>query len=227
MKSKWAIASSIVAVLLLALVAGLTQAQGPEPQGGISTQAVPLGTASTYQGQLKKDGNPVNGNCDFQFGLWDAISGGTQIGSQTKTNVSVSNGLFTIPDLDFGVGAFQEFWANVDNVNPHTHFRSLMIWCLDIREIYVIDGSDTDVSEDALLAYTDFWTEGMAAVPPACAGMTVPSGYQLSVRSFGKVWCDNVLVNLEGWPAQPEASLRQQSRHMRSAGANAGSPAKS
>ena len=104
-------------------------------------------------------------------------------------------------------GAFQEFWANVDNVNPHTHFRSLMIWRSDNREIYVIDGQDTDASQGMLLAYTDFWTEGMAEVPPACAGMTVPSGYQLPVRGFGKVWCDNNLVGSVGWPAQLEASV--------------------
>jgi hypothetical protein len=63
---------------------------------------------TSYQGQLKKDGSPVNGTCDFQFSLYDAASGGTQVGStQTKTGVSVTNGLFTIPDLDFGTNAFQ------------------------------------------------------------------------------------------------------------------------
>jgi len=107
MKSKWTLLGSIVAVLLLMLAAGLTQAQGPTPSGGVGVQAA-LGTAFTYQGQLKKAGNPVNGTCDFQFGLWDASTGGTQIGStQTKTVISVTNGLFTIPDLDFGSGAFQ------------------------------------------------------------------------------------------------------------------------
>jgi hypothetical protein len=67
-----------------------------------------MGTAFTYQGQLKKAGNPVNGTCDFQFSLWDAATGGAQISSsQAKAGVTVSNGLFTIPDLDFGAGAFQ------------------------------------------------------------------------------------------------------------------------
>ena len=99
MKSKWAF--MIVALLLLALTVGPGQAQGPGPQGDVGVQAA-LGTAFTYQGQLKSGGNPVNGNCDLQFSLWDAVTDGTQIGTtQTKTNVSVSNGLFTT-SLDFG-----------------------------------------------------------------------------------------------------------------------------
>jgi len=106
MKGKWTIVGSILAVLLLALAAGLTQAQGPTPSGGVGAQAA-LGTAFTYQGQLKKDGNPLSGTCDFRFTLWDAETGGNQIGPvQEKTNVSVTNGLFTV-QLDFSAGAFQ------------------------------------------------------------------------------------------------------------------------
>jgi hypothetical protein len=105
MKGRWTIVYSILAVLLLALAAGLTQAQGPTPSGGVGVQAA-LGTAFTYQGQLKKAGNPVNGTCDFQFSLYDAASGGSPIGVQTTTGITVTNGLFTV-QLDFGAGAFQ------------------------------------------------------------------------------------------------------------------------
>ncbi|MFZ5808604.1 MAG: hypothetical protein ACOY16_04900 [Chloroflexota bacterium] len=114
MKGKWTIMGSILVMLLLSLAVGLAWAQEPTPfqpspsegEGMVDVQAT-LGTAFTYQGQLKKNGSPVNDNCDFQFSLWDAVTGGTQIGSpQTKTGVSVSNGLFTV-QLDFGAGAFQ------------------------------------------------------------------------------------------------------------------------
>jgi len=55
------------------------------------------GTAFTYQGFLRQGGAPANGNHDFQFSLWTEESGGSQIGStQTVTNVSVQNGLFTV-----------------------------------------------------------------------------------------------------------------------------------
>ncbi|MBC7225944.1 MAG: hypothetical protein H5T61_01745 [Thermoflexales bacterium] len=119
MKGKWTLLGSIVAVPVLALAVGLSQAQGPEPptgggqpQGEVSGPAL-MGTAFTYQGYLKKGGTPYSGTCEFQFSLWDAAgtgsppTGGNQIGTpQTKTGVQVTNGLFTIPDLDFGAGAF-------------------------------------------------------------------------------------------------------------------------
>lgn len=67
----------------------------------------PLSTAFTYQGQLKKGGNPINGICDFRFSLWNAASGGTQIGTTLyRASVPVNNGLFTV-QLDFGTGAFR------------------------------------------------------------------------------------------------------------------------
>lgn len=72
----------------------------------ISVQLAPttgLGSGFTYQGQIKKDGVPINANCDFTFRLWDAAgngsppSGGNQIGAgQTLNGVQVSNGLFTV-----------------------------------------------------------------------------------------------------------------------------------
>jgi len=65
-----------------------------------------LGTAFTYQGQLKKAGSPIGGTCDFQFSLYDAASGGSPIGVQTTTGITVTNGLFTV-QLDFGANAFQ------------------------------------------------------------------------------------------------------------------------
>jgi hypothetical protein len=108
---------------------------------------------------------------------------------------------------DGSTGAFQEFWANVDNPNPHMHYRSLMIWRADTKKIYVIDGENTDASKGTLLAYTDTWEEGQPAVHPDCAGMTVPSGYQLPVRGFGKVWCTEDLVDEVGWPSQPEVQV--------------------
>lgn len=103
---------SVLAVglgLLLALVAGLALAQGPEPASpapkgapaeGLSLNT-PVGTAFTYQGQLIFDGTPVNDTCDFEFGLWDAPSGGSQVGGQAASGVEVNNGYFSV-DLDFG-----------------------------------------------------------------------------------------------------------------------------
>jgi hypothetical protein len=63
-------------------------------------------TTFTYQGQLTDAGAAANGNYDLQFALFDAASGGTQIGSTlARASVAVSNGVFTV-QLDFGVSAF-------------------------------------------------------------------------------------------------------------------------
>ncbi|GAB4406571.1 MAG: hypothetical protein Kow00123_19230 [Anaerolineales bacterium] len=108
MRRRWAILGCVVAVLVLGVAVGLTQAQGPTSPGGRVSVQAPVGTAFTYQGQLRKDGSPYSGTCDFRFGLYDAATGGAQVGTtQARSAVAVSSGLFLIPDLDFGAGAFQ------------------------------------------------------------------------------------------------------------------------
>jgi hypothetical protein len=90
----------ILAIALLGFPARATSSPSP------AVLAAPLGTAFTYQGQLKLNGQPVTGTCDIQFSLYDAASGGSQVGStQSQSGVAVSNGLFTTL-LDFGAGAF-------------------------------------------------------------------------------------------------------------------------
>jgi hypothetical protein len=61
-----------------------------------------VSTAMSYQGQLQKSGGAYNGNCNFQFSLWDAAAGGAQKGNTiAKTATTVTNGLFSV-ELDFG-----------------------------------------------------------------------------------------------------------------------------
>lgn len=74
-------------------------------QGG-AAGVTPAGTVFTYQGQLDQGGVPVNSTCDFEFSLWDAAVGPTQIGSTLSViNVTVTDGRFTV-QLDFGAAAF-------------------------------------------------------------------------------------------------------------------------
>ena len=60
------------------------------------------GTAFTYQGRLDNGGSPANGPHDFLFRLFDAASGGLQLGSTVCIdNLNVVDGVFTA-ELDFG-----------------------------------------------------------------------------------------------------------------------------
>lgn len=65
---------------------------------GMSSAAAPaLAPLFTYQGQLRQDGNLINGTCDFQFRLFDAPTGGTQVGSpQYADDVVVADGLVSL-----------------------------------------------------------------------------------------------------------------------------------
>ncbi|MGE0479480.1 MAG: hypothetical protein AB7Q17_03305 [Phycisphaerae bacterium] len=76
----------------------------------------PAGTAFTYQGQLKQNGQPFNGNAAFEFRLYGSEGGTDQIGSTVSIpGQSVLNGLFTSL-LDFGAGPFttaQARWVQV------------------------------------------------------------------------------------------------------------------
>ena len=65
-----------------------------------------IGTGFTYQGFLKKGGAPLNRTTDMQFALFDAETGGTQIGTLLEFSaVPVFDGHFSLI-LDFGADAF-------------------------------------------------------------------------------------------------------------------------
>jgi hypothetical protein len=66
----------------------------------------PQTSTFTYQGRLSDGALPATGTYPMQFSLYDAATGGTQIGTTlTNTNVNVSNGLFSV-QLNFGSSPF-------------------------------------------------------------------------------------------------------------------------
>jgi hypothetical protein len=76
--------------LLFSFEAGLVEAQT---------------TAFKYQGSLTDGGNPASGTFQMQFRLFDAVSGGAQVGTTvTNTTAAVANGVFSL-NLDFGANA--------------------------------------------------------------------------------------------------------------------------
>lgn len=75
-------------------------------------------TTFTFQARLRSGTDYVNATCKFDFYLFDAASGGSQVGSpQTKTGIAVVDGYFTV-ELDFGsVFAGSVRFLEIRNVN--------------------------------------------------------------------------------------------------------------
>jgi hypothetical protein len=122
MKGKWTLLGSILAVLLLALAAGLTWAQGPEPPGeGVQPEgdisiAATVSSKISYQGVLKENGQPVNAPRNMVFRFYTTSNcTGTPVQEVTKNNVPVSNGLFSVA-LEVSQNHFngQGLWVAVD-----------------------------------------------------------------------------------------------------------------
>ena len=84
-------------------------------------------TAFTYQGQLRSNNAPANGNFDLQFSVFAAASGGTVLTTAiSNPSVPVSNGVFSVL-LDFGSAVFTGADRYLEigvrptgNVSPHT-----------------------------------------------------------------------------------------------------------
>ncbi len=94
---KFVVISIVVAITIGTLGVSFAHALTPP----VASDAA-FGTAFTYQGQLQNNGAPANGNFDFQFILYDAAAGGSQVGPiMIKSAVAVTNGLFSV-QLDFG-----------------------------------------------------------------------------------------------------------------------------
>jgi hypothetical protein len=103
MRTKPLFVVGLAALLSLALGVGVGLGLGlGADQQFQAEQLAPIRTAFTYQGQLEGDGQPVDGQYDFEFALYDQGDGGAMLGSpQTIADVLVSDGLFTaLVDVD-------------------------------------------------------------------------------------------------------------------------------
>ena len=113
MKRQWLITGVAVLALVLAVAVGLTQAQGPEPGSGRAPQD-DLGTGFTYQGQLHRDGEPVDDTCAFLFSLYEDAGGSSQVGATlNEPGVPIDEGFFTV-NLDFGRLTAEARWLGIE-----------------------------------------------------------------------------------------------------------------
>jgi len=143
-----------------------------QPLAGSATTAA-MGTAFTYQGQLRKSGAPVTGSCNFRFSLFDALSGGAQIGAtQTRSGVSVSNGLFTIPDLDFGSGAF----------NGEARWLAIAVQCPPDSSYTALSPRQALTPAPYALALPGLWTQQNGTSPNLIGGY---HGNQVTAGAVG------------------------------------------
>jgi len=78
-------------------------------------------TAFVYQGQLRDNGTNANGNYTMILKLYDAASGGNQIGSTVTTSAALANGIFSV-SVDFGSSAFDgnARWLDITVTNATT-----------------------------------------------------------------------------------------------------------
>ena len=96
------LAAVFASIALVPVATAFGSSSGPHQSAPQVEALSALGSSFTYQGRLSDGGSPANGSYDLRFILYDAESGGAQVGNTiTKTNVAVSGGLFTV-DLDFG-----------------------------------------------------------------------------------------------------------------------------
>jgi len=71
-----------------------------------TSRAAPMGTAFSFQGQLKDAGIPANGPHDFAFTLWDAEADGNMVAGPVQvTSLDVVSGTFKA-QIDFGAAPF-------------------------------------------------------------------------------------------------------------------------
>ena len=79
-----------------------------------SFSAIPIGTAFSYQGQLRQNGLAANGVFALKFRLYDQLVEGTQVGSEVSEPASnVSGGSFS-SELDFGNVFESKRWLEVE-----------------------------------------------------------------------------------------------------------------
>ena len=107
-------AATLLAGFASPMFSGRAVAQQGPPEAPVAP-AADVSSSFTYQGYLQKNGTAINGSCDFEFRLYNASGGGSQIGGlESRYGLAVSEGRFSA-ELDFGPNAFdgQGRWLEI------------------------------------------------------------------------------------------------------------------
>ncbi len=145
----------------------------------MATAQTPLGNSFTYQFRLDSSGIPVNDVADFEFSLWDAETGGTQIGRTVLAGGDVVDGLFTT-ELNFGPDVFngEARWLEVSVQSPPgSAFVTLTPRQPVTATPYALQTRGIDVDQQGTVTANAFVGDGSGLTNlPAMAGAWAESG---------------------------------------------------
>jgi len=146
---------SALSLLTVALMAVAVLANPPRGNTALAEGLTLTGTVASkisYQGRLTDAaGNPLNGNYDLVFQLWNDATGGSQVGSNiVRNDVPVSNGLFTVElDVPYPHDVFngQALWLRIQVEGQWLSPRQALLpvpYALSLRPGARIEGSITE-----------------------------------------------------------------------------------
>jgi hypothetical protein len=152
-----------------------------------------VNTAFTYQGRLTDAaGNPLTGNYNLVFQLWDDATAGSQVGVNIVRNgVQVNNGLFTV-DLDVPQSAFngQALWLRIQVNGQWLTPRQELLpvpYALGLRPGAWINGNTTG----AVITATNqaMGAKGVAGIADNYSGIGVygSGGFGVGVQGNGEI----------------------------------------
>ncbi len=169
-------------ILLWAISAAMAQGPGPEgdvqPRGDVSIAAT-VNSRISYQGLLKEDGQPVTGDRNMIFHFYtNASCSSAAVQSVTKNNVEVTDGLFSVEDLDVDQDNFdgQGLWLAVEVGGTRIGCQEVLPvpYALSLRPGAKIEGPPPTASGAVLDVTVDgFYTGGKAVWGSTATGTAV------------------------------------------------------
>jgi hypothetical protein len=195
MKERRMLLGGLVLGLLLAVAIGSGLAQGPEEgvprSGGVSVEAA-VSSKFSYQGVLKEDGTPVNGNRHMIFRLYADEACNSQVGGDiAKPGVAVANGLFSV-ELEVSQDDFngQGRWLGIEVGGTAIGCQEILPapYALSLRPGAVISGTGTTLLVDSADGY------GMYVYPAGVDGVHVNSANSVGLY-VGSAGFNGLYVN--------------------------------
>ena len=149
----------------------------------------PTASSFTYQGRLLTSGQPFSGSCAFQFGLYDAASAGTQLGTtQTIEALTVKDGYFKAT-LDFGLTPF----------TGAVRFLDVSVKCASETTFTPLGRQPLTAAPQALIAQSVPWT-GLTGLPANLTFLNSPTSCtnEQVAKWNGTAWaCGDITVGTD------------------------------